>query len=250
MGDKGYVTLDISQNWDEALNSHAVVMKLGGGRQEVSLQATQPGRYEGEFEIDEAGVYLVRVELKDGESVVGQLESGLAVSYLPEYDIRNRGAKELLERLVKETGGIMLDEPEQVFREDLHPVWVETEVWPYLLSAALVLFMVEVTLRRLKVEALLRRWASRIKIWEGHWPKPSAFEGNLKSHGNAHKGADESATASESDRDQGDVRLKKSIEGGSEVVDKPELGQTNNRNSKTLQHTRDFCIIPLVTITQ
>jgi len=227
MEDRGHITLDISQNWNEALSSHAVVIKPGGGQQEISLQITQPGKYEGQFEIDEVGVYLVRVELKDGESTALQIEDGLAVSYSPEYDIRNQGSDELLKKLVKETGGIMLEKPEQAFREDLQPVLAETEVAPYLLSAALVLFVVEIALRRLKVEALLRKWASRIKIWEGQWAN-SALEGTLKSHGNdgnTQKDASESTTVFVGDREQGDVRLKRSIEEGSEAVDKPGLKQ-------------------------
>ncbi|MFO7295559.1 MAG: VWA domain-containing protein [Clostridia bacterium] len=231
-GDKGHITLDISQNWDEALNVHAVVIKPGGGQQVVSLQATQPGKYEGEFEIDEAGVYLVKVEVKDGRSTVLQIENGLTVSYSPEYDIRNRGSDELLKKVVKETGGMLLDEPAQVFREDLQPIRAESEVWPYLLSAALVLFVIEVALRRLKIEVFLRKWASSIRMeGERRWSK-SAFEGKSKAYGEACQGIAGGDAISESIGSKGDVVLQRSAEDGSEVADKS--GQNITFSSRLL----------------
>ncbi|NLX69930.1 MAG: VWA domain-containing protein [Clostridiales bacterium] len=163
-GDKGHIILDTSQNWDEVLDSRAVVIDPEGGTQTVSLQATQPGKYEGDFEIDQAGVYIVRVEQQKDGQVVGQLDTGLAVSYSPEYDIRNQGNKELLESLVKETGGVVIDDPQQVFREDLQPVWAETEIWPYLLPLALALFVLDIALRRLKMEIPTERLTDGLRF--------------------------------------------------------------------------------------
>jgi len=162
-GDKGHIILDMFQNWDEAMDSRAMVMAPDGGRQFISLQASQPGKYEGDFEIDQAGVYIVRVEQQKDGQVVGQLGTGLAVSYSPEYDIRNRNDIEFLERLVKETGGAVLDKPEQVFRENLQPVWAEIELWPYLMSLALILFVLDVALRRLKMEIPIGKLIARLK---------------------------------------------------------------------------------------
>ena len=68
------------------------------------MHVTEPGKYKGNFDVSNPGVYLVRVEQrKDGE-LVNSLDTGLAVTYSPEYDIRQTGARESLERIVKQAG--------------------------------------------------------------------------------------------------------------------------------------------------
>ncbi|AEE96728.1 VWA domain-containing protein [Mahella australiensis] len=152
-GDKGKLTLTT----DKTTQSDAVVIAPDGKQQSVELQASRPGQYSGSFDIDEPGVYLVRAQQQEDGKVINAVDSGLAITYSPEYDIRYKSSKRLLEQVVAKTGGRIIDRPEQVFADDSEPVWKQTELAPYLLPLALLLFVLDIALRRLKIEAL---WAA------------------------------------------------------------------------------------------
>lgn len=155
-GDMGTVEVTLADNIDEALESKAVIVKPDGQEQEIDMHVTEPGKYKGSFDVSNPGVYLVRVEQrKDGE-LVNSLDTGLAVTYSPEYDIRQTGARESLERIVKQAGGEILDSPEQIFKGDLEPVWTQTEIWPGLLILALIIFVADIAIRRLNVRLPIR----------------------------------------------------------------------------------------------
>ena len=68
----------------------------------VPLDQTAPGRYEGRFDTDQTGAYLVNVHQGDGDAVQSQT-AGLVVPYSPEY--RTLGPNlPLLTRLTEATG--------------------------------------------------------------------------------------------------------------------------------------------------
>ena len=149
-GDKGKLTLTT----DKTKQSDAVVIAPDGKQQNVELQVSRPGQYSGSFDVNEPGVYLVRVQQQEGGKVINAVDSGLAVTYSPEYDMRYKSSKRLLEQVVSQTGGRIIDDPKQVFADDVEPVWKQTELAPYLLPLALLLFVLDIALRRLKIEAL------------------------------------------------------------------------------------------------
>jgi len=155
LGDQGIITVELGEGLGEDFDSKAVIVDPEGGQREIDLKLTEPGKYEGNFDIDLPGVYLVRVEQRKDGKVISSLDSGLSVTYSPEYDIRLKSSEDFLRRLVEETGGRILEKPEEVFRDDLEPVWAQTELSPYLLPLALVLFALDIAIRRLRIEALL-----------------------------------------------------------------------------------------------
>jgi len=156
VGDIGTVEVTLGENLDESLDSKAVVVDPDGKEQEIDLNIVEPGKYKGDFDVSIPGVYLVRVEQRKDREIVNTLDSGLAVTYSPEYDIRQGGSREILERIVKQAGGKILDAPDQVFKDDLEPVWTQTEIWPGLLILALILFVFDIAIRRLN-----------LRIWKG-----------------------------------------------------------------------------------
>lgn len=150
-GDTGTVEVTLTHDIDEALDSIAIIVGPDGNEQEIDMHVTEPGKYKGNFDVSNPGVYLVRVEQrKDGE-IVNSLDTALAVTYSPEYDIRQSGSREILERIVNQAGGEILDSPEQIFKGDLEPVWTQTEIWPGMLILALVLFVADIAIRRLNI---------------------------------------------------------------------------------------------------
>lgn len=137
---------------------------LGGSMQVVlpnldiagyPLAQTGPGRYETDFPMETPGSYLLKVQQtvpsEEGAEpeVFSAFTRGVALSYEPEYRhlALNSG---FLERLAKVSGGAYEAGAERVFRvEPEEAVAARTKLWPWLLAAALGLFLFDVALRRL-----------------------------------------------------------------------------------------------------
>ena len=77
------------------------------------------------------------------------MEAGLSYPYSPEYGIRFMPSRNLAEHIAGRTGGRLLEKPEDILTDESRPVWKQHEIWPALLFAALMLFFIDVALRRL-----------------------------------------------------------------------------------------------------
>ena len=115
----------------------------------VPLSQTAPGRYEGRFDTDQTGAYLVNVHQGDGPAAQSQM-AGLVVPYSPEY--RTLGPNlPLLTRLTEATGGKIQPDPARIFRDA--PSWVVgvTDLAPTLLLLTALLFLADIAVRRLAI---------------------------------------------------------------------------------------------------
>jgi hypothetical protein len=90
-----------------------------------------------------------RPEAAGAEVIVNDYLRALTLSYKPEY--RHLGVNEsLLQELAITTGGQYQPRPEQfVRRQPGETVAVRQRLWPWLLAAAVLLFVADVALRRL-----------------------------------------------------------------------------------------------------
>jgi hypothetical protein len=74
-----------------------------------------------------------------------------------------RSNEKLLERLAATTNGAILDDPGQVFARREHPARTPQDLWPTLLSLALLLFLGDIAVRRLMLEpAQVREWVGAV----------------------------------------------------------------------------------------
>jgi hypothetical protein len=142
--------LDEQGNFINMLNLTAHVSgPAGGGAEGISLQQVGPGRYEGQFEIDATGQYVVG--LAQGDQIVGR--TGVSVPYSPEYrELKANDA--LLQEIVDRSRGRIFDlDPAQqadIFRHDLRPTSWRRPVWSWILAWLLLpAFLLDVAVRRL-----------------------------------------------------------------------------------------------------
>ena len=115
----------------------------------MPLTQTAPGRYEGRFDTDQTGAYLVNVHQGDGNAAQSQT-AGLVVPYSPEY--RTLGPNlPLLTRLTEATGGKIQPDPSRIFRDA--PSWVVgvSDLAPALLLLTALLFVADIAVRRLSL---------------------------------------------------------------------------------------------------
>jgi len=140
---------------DLAVDAHA--MLPNGETASLTLAPTAPGRYEGAAPLAGPGSYLFRITHRPAGAAdsptLAEYTRGLSLSYLPEY--RDLGVNEdALAQLASITGGVHRPEWNQVF--ELAPdesVPVFRRLWSWILMVALVLFVIDVALRRVDLRA-------------------------------------------------------------------------------------------------
>ncbi len=131
----------------------------------IDLSQIAPGVYETPVESLESGAYAVRVtQTKPGSPALGRT-LGLVAPTAAEY--RLLGANEpLLGAIRAATGGKEADTPAEVWVHDLRATNRYTDLWPLLLVLALLLWPLDIALRRVSVGrrelADARRWAGSV----------------------------------------------------------------------------------------
>lgn len=178
--------LDAQGNYRDFLNLQAVVVSPKGERQTVRLEQTGPGHYEARFPTRDIGLYVVNLlELRDGKPV-GRQTVGASVNFSPEFAASGPNLS-LLRRLAESTGGKMLDpaqpERDNPFAHDRIRTRRPQELWETLLKLAIILFVLDVGVRRIQLdrEEWQRAWAAvrrRVFFWKPP-PRPAPADVSL-----------------------------------------------------------------------
>ena len=114
----------------------------------VTLSATGSGRFEGDLLTDQVGSYLLHVTESAGGALKHANTTGLVVPYSPEYrDLGTDVAS--LRAIAAAGGGAVLTDLSQVFRLPVPPVEATQPIGEILLALAILLFPVDVAVRRL-----------------------------------------------------------------------------------------------------
>jgi Ca-activated chloride channel family protein len=163
---KGHLVVDAFTSAGGFANGTKVVANVVGpdlSLKPVMLSQTGPGRYEGVFDADQTGPYLVNVHQGEAASTLNgsgpappSQTVSLVVPYSPEY--RTLGPNlPLLTRLTEGTGGKVQNDAAQIYRDA--PSWVVgvRDIGPLLLLWAALLFLADVAIRRLVIRPALVR---------------------------------------------------------------------------------------------
>jgi len=112
------------------------------------MAQTAPGRYSGSFPTPLTGAYHTEFSQKVGGQVVYQQSRGLAVGYPEELRLRPTNT-DLLKSVARVSGGVFDPPAESVFAPSEKVARRATPLWPYLLAAAALVFVLDVALRRI-----------------------------------------------------------------------------------------------------
>ena len=164
---KATVTLDAIDPSGKFLNradTELTVIDPQLGQRKLEMKQTSPGRYVAEFETPLSGAYHLNMTQKtSGGTLLHQQTRGLIVGYPDELRLFPTNF-ELLKTLATDTGGRFDPTPEEIFGTDstspdqkslgqqpasLRTAQRTTPLWPYLLTAACLLFVLDVALRRI-----------------------------------------------------------------------------------------------------
>ena len=161
---KGHLVVDAFSQSGGFLNKAALTARVvapDASAKPLTLSQTAPGRYEGDFDADQTGAYMINVRqapkepspsLGAGGPSAPSQTVGFVVPYSPEY--RTIGPNlPLLTRLTEGTGGRIQPDPTRVFRDA--PSWVVgvLDLAPALLLLTALLFLADIAVRRLAVRA-------------------------------------------------------------------------------------------------
>jgi uncharacterized membrane protein len=175
--------LDRQGNYRNFLNLHALVTSPKGDPVKVHLEQTGPGHYEARFPTKEVGLYMLNVmDIKDGQ-VRGAQVVGASVNYSPEFNTTEPNLN-LLHRIAESGGGKLLEPSASLvnpFLHDRQKTFQAQDLWEWLIKCAIVLFTVDVGVRRIQIDReewlkatrSLRRW---LFFWQGEPRTPEADE--------------------------------------------------------------------------
>ncbi len=161
-GGKGIVTLNNKVDKGE-FETKATIVSPSLESREVALYPVAPGQYSGDFEITETGTYIIKALQQKAGETVNAASTGISVQYSPEYRIQPPSG--YLERLIKEAEGTLINAPEDVYKGKIKDIFGAIGLTPMLLIMALILFMLEIALRRLNLPlAVLEDKLSAIRL--------------------------------------------------------------------------------------
>ncbi len=135
---------------------------------ELPVDQIAPGRYATRLATPAEGAYCLELSLTaDGRTVFRQ-RAGLVVGYADEFKLRPADAG-LLRSVAEQTGGRYDPAPTELFAPTQRKVVRAVAIWPYLLTGALLVFVLDIGLRRLVV---VRRQAAEAG---SYLPPPAHF---------------------------------------------------------------------------
>ena len=173
--------VDEQGNYRNFLNLQAAVVSPKGERQTVRLEQTGPGHYEARFPTKQVGAYLLNLmDIKDGQ-LRGSQVVGASVNYSPEFNATEPNIN-LLRRLAESGSGKMLEPTVpslNPFSHDRRKTYQPRDLWETLLKLAIVLFTLDVAVRRIQIDRQeWERLRRRLFFWE-QAPSSTAAEVSL-----------------------------------------------------------------------
>lgn len=145
------VTLEVTGAEQGAATLEGNLVREDGKEVDFELQPKAPGVYEGTFEADDAGVYLLNITEFEGEKPVGSFKTGVVVPYSQEYSFEPTNER-LIREIAQAGGGEVIDGLEGVFTSrGLEPRFEKQDLFYWLLAIALVLFMLDIAVRRFRM---------------------------------------------------------------------------------------------------
>lgn len=175
--------LDAQGNYRNFLNLQAAVISPKGERQTIRIEQTGPGHYEARFPTKEVGTYLLNLmDIKDGQPRGSQVV-GASVNYSPEF-LASEPNVNLLRRLAESSHGKILDATDprtNPFSHDRQKTFQPRDLWQALMRLAIVLFVLDVGVRRIQLDREEWQRATRtFRRWLGRAPPlPTTAEESL-----------------------------------------------------------------------
>ena len=141
------------------MNIEGMLVKPNHESEPLQLTQTGPGVYEGEFDARAAGSYVASFSYRLGsgeDAIAGTLQTGLSVAFSPEYrELETNEA--LLGEIAERTGGRVLTSAEAAAAFDTSTIAqaeARRPIWEFLIRWMLLLFLLDVAVRRIAINPI------------------------------------------------------------------------------------------------
>jgi hypothetical protein len=161
-GGRGRIRIDALDKNAAAINFmniEGTLVKPNHESELLQLTQTGPGVYEGEFDARAAGSYVASFSYRLGagqDALAGTLQTGLSVAFSPEYrELETNEA--LLGEIAERTGGRVLTPPEAAAAFDMSTLAqaeARRPIWEFLIRWMLLLFLLDVAVRRIAINPI------------------------------------------------------------------------------------------------
>jgi hypothetical protein len=148
-GDEAKLSINAIQKDGQFRNKLETQVRVIGPDQSVSevrVHQVGPGAYEAKYPLTKKGSYLFRTVGADS----GGASRVLAYSYPDEYHFYPTNT-ELLRSISNETKGRFQPRAEDIFNPNEETATLPTPLWPYLAALALLMYLADVMLRRVRL---------------------------------------------------------------------------------------------------
>jgi len=133
------------------LDLQASVTRPEGDTVDVRLRQTEPGHYEASFTAPEVGVYMANLRTMTNGVLTASQAVGASISYSAEFR-EMKPNLHLLKKITDVSGGRMLKSTDDLFGYKRIPAMRPTSMWNWLLSLAVLLFPLDVGIRRVMID--------------------------------------------------------------------------------------------------
>ncbi len=194
-GGKGRVVIDAVNEegkFVHTLQFKGSVTSPEGKKSGLSFRQVGPGRYEAEFDATEVGVYSVAGTFEGAAGEKGFIAQGVPLSYAAEY--RDLKANlPLLESVRQRTNGRRLGPETPVYVPLPRSAGVARPLWPWLLMFILVLFPIDIFIRRVAVDwgAVTQKALGKLKPGRSTRPAPAPVPAMIQALAAAKEGVRE-----------------------------------------------------------
>jgi len=140
--------VDLQRRW---LNSAEVVFRVerpDGRSEQGTCHLIEPGRYAAEISTERMGDYHLEFTIRVAGEPVHTIRRGFVVDYSEELRIQPPNVG-LLRRIAEQTGGLFEPTVTEVLRQPDVRAPRPIQLWPWLFSTAVLLFVLDVALKRL-----------------------------------------------------------------------------------------------------
>jgi uncharacterized membrane protein len=134
---------------EEELDTNAVIVNPEGEQKEVKLLPVAPGEYKATVDLPQSGVYMVSGKQSKNGEVVNAVNTGYALQYSPEYKLKDTSSS--IDKVLEAAGAKFISRPDEVFTYDIERKKGQRDLSTILLAAALILFLIDIALRRLNL---------------------------------------------------------------------------------------------------
>jgi Ca-activated chloride channel homolog len=158
-GRKAVVSLDAIEPSGKFLNravNELTLVRPKLSTTKIDMAQVAPGRYQAEFDTTQPGPYQLMFSQTRDNQALGRQTRGLAIGYPDELRLRPVNT-ELLKSIAGASGGRFSPRPESVFEPPERTAPRAVPLWPYLATAAVLLFVLDVALRRIDLTLLFPR---------------------------------------------------------------------------------------------